>query len=86
MAVWVIKNSIDSFYCFMCHDSNLCYMQAVAASFCFTSPPKVNLNIDSNTSKFRKKMKKVEGSRNGFGEKNPYGRKGEDESRQFVRY
>ncbi|CAA2985305.1 DEAD-box ATP-dependent RNA helicase 51 [Olea europaea subsp. europaea] len=61
-------------------------LQAVAASFCFTSPPKVNLNIDSNTSKFRKKMKKVEGSRNGFGEKNPYGRKGEDETRQFVRY
>ncbi|KAL2472035.1 DEAD-box ATP-dependent RNA helicase 51 [Abeliophyllum distichum] len=51
-------------------------LQAVAASFCFSSPPKVNLNLDSNASKFRKKMKKDEGSRNGFSDKNPYGRKG----------
>ncbi|KAL2489660.1 DEAD-box ATP-dependent RNA helicase 51 [Forsythia ovata] len=51
-------------------------LQAVAASFCFSSPPKVNLNLDSNTSKFRKKMKKDGGSRNGFSDKNPYGKKG----------
>ncbi|GKU95057.1 hypothetical protein SLEP1_g8465 [Rubroshorea leprosula] len=62
-------------------------LQAVAASFCFSSPPKVNLNIDSNASKHRKKRQKVEGTRNGFSESNPYGRqKGEDDNRQFVRY
>ncbi|XAR51267.1 RNA helicase [Bertholletia excelsa] len=62
-------------------------MQAVAASFCFSNPPKVNLNIDSNASKFRKKRRKVEGSRNGFSDSNPYGRQGGDEdTRQFVRY
>ncbi|PSS08304.1 DEAD-box ATP-dependent RNA helicase [Actinidia chinensis var. chinensis] len=62
-------------------------LQAIAASFCFTSPPKINLNIDSSASKFRKKTRKVEGSRNGFSESNPYGRqRGEDDTRQFVRY
>ncbi|XP_058227200.1 DEAD-box ATP-dependent RNA helicase 51-like isoform X1 [Rhododendron vialii] len=61
-------------------------LQAVAASFCFTSPPKVNLNIDSNASKFRKKTRKVDGSRSGFSESNPYGRQAEDDTRQFVRY
>ncbi|KAL0395231.1 UNVERIFIED_CONTAM: DEAD-box ATP-dependent RNA helicase 27 [Sesamum latifolium] len=61
-------------------------LQAVAASFCFTSPPKVNLNIDSNASKFRKKTRKIEGSRHGFSDSNPYGRKGEDNIQQFVRY
>ncbi|XP_011081257.1 DEAD-box ATP-dependent RNA helicase 51 [Sesamum indicum] len=61
-------------------------LQAVAASFCFTSPPKVNLNIDSNASKFRKKTRKIEGSRHGFSESHPYGRKGEDNIQQFVRY
>ncbi|XVF11677.1 hypothetical protein REPUB_Repub08aG0047900 [Reevesia pubescens] len=60
-------------------------LQAVAASFCFSSPPKVNLNIDSNASKFRKKTRKVEG--NNFSESNPYGRqRSEDDKRQFVRY
>ncbi|KAF7134401.1 hypothetical protein RHSIM_Rhsim08G0138900 [Rhododendron simsii] len=61
-------------------------LQAVAASFCFISPPKVNLNIDSNASKFRKKTRKVDGSRSGFSESNPYGRRAEDDTRQFVRY
>ncbi|GAV62816.1 DEAD domain-containing protein/Helicase_C domain-containing protein/DUF4217 domain-containing protein [Cephalotus follicularis] len=62
-------------------------LQAVAASFCFSCPPKVNLNIDSSASKFRKKSRKVEGTRNGFSESNPYGRqRGEDDKRQFVRY
>ncbi|XVE54597.1 hypothetical protein DITRI_Ditri03aG0094500 [Diplodiscus trichospermus] len=62
-------------------------LQAVAASFCFSCPPKVNLNIDSNSSKFRKKMRKVEGVRNNFSESNPYGRqRGEDDKPQFVRY
>ncbi|KAL5854615.1 hypothetical protein ACOSQ4_004417 [Xanthoceras sorbifolium] len=64
-------------------------LQAVAASFCFSSPPKVNLTIDSSASKFRKKIRKVEGkgSRNGFSENNPYGRqRREDDKRQIVRY
>ncbi|CAL8159134.1 unnamed protein product [Prunus armeniaca] len=62
-------------------------LQAVAASFCFSNPPKVNLNLDSSASKFRKKMRKVEGSRNGFSESNPYGRqKVGDDNRQFVRH
>ncbi|KAE8686232.1 DEAD-box ATP-dependent RNA helicase 27 [Hibiscus syriacus] len=62
-------------------------LQAVAASFCFSCPPKVNLNIDSNASKFRKNTRKVEGTRNNFSETNPYGRQGsEDDKRQFVRY
>ncbi|XP_061364660.1 DEAD-box ATP-dependent RNA helicase 27-like [Gastrolobium bilobum] len=34
-------------------------LQAVAASFCFTNPPKVNLNIDSSASKHRKKIRKL---------------------------
>ncbi|XP_021905586.1 DEAD-box ATP-dependent RNA helicase 51 [Carica papaya] len=62
-------------------------LQAVAASFCFSCPPKVNLTIDSSASKFRKKIRKTEGSRNGFSESNPYGRqKVEDDTRQFVRF
>ncbi|XP_009614823.1 DEAD-box ATP-dependent RNA helicase 27 isoform X1 [Nicotiana tabacum] len=61
-------------------------LQAVACSFCFSNPPKVHLNIDSNASKFRNKKRKVEGSRNGFSENNPYGKKGSDDTRQFVRY
>ncbi|KAK4735432.1 hypothetical protein R3W88_009693 [Solanum pinnatisectum] len=61
-------------------------LQAVASSFCFSNPPKVHLNIDSNASKFRQKKRKVEGSRNGFSEGNPYGKKGADDTRQFVRY
>ncbi|KAE9587485.1 putative RNA helicase [Lupinus albus] len=36
---------------------------AVAASFCFSNPPKVNLNIDSSASKHKKKIRKVEGSK-----------------------
>ncbi|BFG34371.1 hypothetical protein CerSpe_206450 [Prunus speciosa] len=64
-------------------------LQAVAASFCFSSLPKVNLNLNSSASKFRKKMHKVGGSRNGFSESNPYGmqkQKGRDEIRQFVKH
>ncbi|KAK4768143.1 hypothetical protein SAY87_003284 [Trapa incisa] len=58
-------------------------LQAVAASFCFSSPPKVSLNIDSSASKFRKKPLKLKGSKHGFSESSPYG---EDDKRQFVRY
>ncbi|KAF9603122.1 hypothetical protein IFM89_033958 [Coptis chinensis] len=62
-------------------------LQAVATSFCFSSPPKVSLGLDSSASKFRKKVHKVEGRRHGINESNPYGRnRGEDDKRQFVRY
>ncbi|TYJ99046.1 DEAD-box ATP-dependent RNA helicase 51-like [Cucumis melo var. makuwa] len=61
-------------------------LQAIAASFCFSNPPKVNLNIDNSASKLRKKTRKVEGSRNRFSENNPYGRKNVEDERQFVRY
>ncbi|KAL7123371.1 hypothetical protein ACP275_01G101400 [Erythranthe tilingii] len=49
-------------------------LRDVAASFCFKSPPKVPLNIESSASKFRKKSRN---SRNGFSDSNPYGRRGE---------
>ncbi|KAJ4830852.1 hypothetical protein Tsubulata_040369 [Turnera subulata] len=58
-------------------------LQAVAASFCFAAPPKVNLNLDRSASKFRKKVGKK--SRNGISEDNPYGRTGGDDKRQFTR-
>ncbi|KAF5468962.1 hypothetical protein F2P56_013069 [Juglans regia] len=62
-------------------------LQAVAGSFCFSNPPKVILNIDSGASKFRRKVRKVEGGRHGFSESSPYGRQGGgDDIRQFVRY
>uniref|UniRef100_A0A803LU85 ATP-dependent RNA helicase n=1 Tax=Chenopodium quinoa TaxID=63459 RepID=A0A803LU85_CHEQI len=56
---------------------------AVAASFCLSCPPRVNLNVHSNASKFRKKSRKVEGR---FNESNPYGKRDGDVARQFVRY
>lgn len=58
-------------------------LQAVAASFCFSCPPKINLPIDSSASKFRKKTRKIEGR---FSDNNPYGRRGGDDTRQFVRH
>lgn len=61
-------------------------MQAVAASFCFSNPPKVSLGIDSSASKHRKKMRKVEGSRHGFSDNNPYGKRNAGDTRQFVRH
>ncbi|KAI3916701.1 hypothetical protein MKW92_006889 [Papaver armeniacum] len=67
---------------FNVHQLNL---QAVAASFCFSGPPKINLALDSNASKFRKKSRKVDGSRHGINRDNPYGKQ-KDDNRQFVRY
>lgn len=61
-------------------------LQAVAASFCFSCPPKINLTIDSNASKFRKNRGNIKGSRNGFSDSNPYGNRGADDRRQFVKY
>ncbi|XP_019437092.1 PREDICTED: LOW QUALITY PROTEIN: DEAD-box ATP-dependent RNA helicase 51-like [Lupinus angustifolius] len=52
---------------------------AVAASFCFSNPPKVNLNIDSSASKHKKKIRKVEGSRSSFRDKNPYAKRNADD-------
>ncbi|KAK6927983.1 DEAD/DEAH box helicase domain [Dillenia turbinata] len=49
-------------------------LQAVATSFCFSSPPKINLGIDSSAPKFRKGSRKGGGSNHGFSETNPYGR------------
>lgn len=58
-------------------------LQEVAASFSLSGPPRVNLNLHSTASKFRKKMR---GHRNGFSETNPYGRQRGEDERQFVRY
>ncbi|GJN22983.1 hypothetical protein PR202_gb10595 [Eleusine coracana subsp. coracana] len=43
------------------HVPNLQSHLDVAASFCFTNPPKVNLDLESSASKHRKKMRKVVG-------------------------
>ncbi|KAK4411269.1 DEAD-box ATP-dependent RNA helicase 27 [Sesamum angolense] len=62
-------------------------LQAVAASFGFSCPPKVNLSIGSNSSKFRKKVRRVEGNRrHGFNISNPYGRECSNQGPQFIRY
>ncbi|XP_059441273.1 DEAD-box ATP-dependent RNA helicase 27-like [Corylus avellana] len=62
-------------------------LQAVASSFCFSNPPKVSVNIDSGASKFRRKIRKVDGKRHGFSESSPYGRQGGgDSKRQSVRH
>ncbi|KMT15653.1 hypothetical protein BVRB_3g056420 [Beta vulgaris subsp. vulgaris] len=53
-------------------------LQATAASFCFSCPPKVDIKIDSNASKFRKKSRKIEGR---FNQSNPYGKRGDDDTR-----
>ncbi|OAY66499.1 DEAD-box ATP-dependent RNA helicase 27 [Ananas comosus] len=68
---------------FNVHHLNL---KDVAASFCFSNPPKVNLDLESSASKFRKKMRKVEGRRHGISASNPYGRRGGDDKRQFTRF
>jgi len=69
-------------------------LQAVATSFGFSCPPKVNLNIDSNAAKFRKNAGKpgqggkLAGKKSGhnFSSSNPYGKRSEGDKRQFVRY
>ncbi|KAL9240706.1 hypothetical protein vseg_014894 [Gypsophila vaccaria] len=52
-------------------------LQAVAASFCFSCPPKIDLKIDSSASKFKKKMRKVDGR---FSSSNPYGKRSDNDS------
>ncbi|KAJ0983495.1 hypothetical protein J5N97_011750 [Dioscorea zingiberensis] len=61
-------------------------LKDLALSFCFNSPPKVNLNLESSASKFRKKMRKVDGGRHGIHSNNPYGRQKSDDKRQFTRF
>ncbi|GJM96956.1 hypothetical protein PR202_ga13840 [Eleusine coracana subsp. coracana] len=71
------------------HVPNLQSHLDVAASFCFTNPPKVNLDLESSASKHRKKMRKVDGGkRHGISPSNPYGRKDKDggDKRQFARF
>ncbi|KAJ7286639.1 hypothetical protein O6H91_Y325700 [Diphasiastrum complanatum] len=71
-------------------------LQAVAASFGFGCPPKINLNIDSSAAKFRKKGPKglkvgkggLDGknSGHGFSASNPYGKRAAEDKRQFTRF
>ncbi|URE44585.1 DUF4217 domain containing protein [Musa troglodytarum] len=69
---------------FNVHHLNL---KDVAGSFCFSSPPKVNLDLESSASKFRKKVRKIDGgSRHGISASNPYGKQKGDDKRQFARY
>ena len=60
-------------------------LKKVAASFCFNNPPKVNLDLESSASRHRKMRKVDGGKRHGISPSNPYGRRGGDDRRQFVR-
>lgn len=62
------------------------FRQDVATSLCFVSPPKVNLDLESSASKFRKKTHKIDGGQHGISASNPYGRQKADDQRQFARY
>ncbi|CAL9211003.1 DEAD-box ATP-dependent RNA helicase 27-like [Musa acuminata AAA Group] len=68
---------------FNVHHLNL---KDVATSLCFVSPPKVNLDLESSASKFRKKTHKIDGGQHGISASNPYGRQKADDQRQFARY
>ncbi|KAG6543944.1 hypothetical protein Mapa_014785 [Marchantia paleacea] len=69
-------------------------LQSVASSFGFSCPPKVNLNLDSNAAKFRKSGGKPGSGReakgrsksgHGFTASNPYGKRADNDKRQFTR-
>ncbi|BBN17222.1 ATP-dependent RNA helicase DDX18/HAS1 [Marchantia polymorpha subsp. ruderalis] len=69
-------------------------LQSVATSFGFSCPPKVNLNLDSNAAKFRKSGGKPGTGRepkgrsksgHGFTASNPYGKRADNDKRQFTR-
>lgn len=74
------------------HSLNL---NAVASSFGFHKPPKVQLNLDSKASKGRTKSRgeggpgsdyrRQKGTGHKFSAENPYGRKDANDARQFVR-
>nr|XP_010923411.1 DEAD-box ATP-dependent RNA helicase 27 isoform X1 [Elaeis guineensis] len=76
-------NSHSMKHIFNVHHLN---MKDVATSFCFSNPPKINLDLDSSASKFRKKMRNIDGSHHGFSANNPYGSKSADNKRQFSRF
>ncbi|KAJ3680810.1 hypothetical protein LUZ60_015299 [Juncus effusus] len=72
-------NSHSMKHIFNVHSLNL---KDKAASFCFNNPPRVDIALESDASKFRKKMRKIEGSKkHGINAKNPYGNN--NDSRQF---
>ncbi|KAG0478941.1 hypothetical protein HPP92_013660 [Vanilla planifolia] len=75
-------NSHSMKHIFNVHCLNL---QDVAASFCFSSPPKIDLNLESSASKFRKKMRRVDGRRHGSSFSNSFGTKQANGKRQFTR-
>ena len=70
-------------------------LNAVASSFGFHKPPKVQLNLDSKASKARTKSRgeggpgsdyrRQKGTGHNFSAQNPYGRKDANDARQFVR-
>ncbi len=70
-------------------------LNAVASSFGFHKPPKVQLNLDSKASKGRTKSRgdggpgsdyrRQKGTGHNFSAENPYGKKDSSDSRQFVR-
>eukprot|EP00892_Ulva_mutabilis_P001905 jgi/Ulvmu1/11715/UM008_0126.1 len=65
-------------------------LAAVAKSFGFEKPPRVNLNLESKAKHTRKKAqhqghKKRLGTGHDFSADNPYGKRGEGDVRQFVR-
>ncbi|XP_074583916.1 DEAD-box ATP-dependent RNA helicase 27-like isoform X2 [Curcuma longa] len=59
-------------------------LKDVASSFCFSSPPKVKLNLETSASKFRKKMCRTDGNQHGISTSNPYGRQSSDDKRQYM--
>lgn len=66
-------------------------LAAVAKSFGFTVPPRVNLNMESSASKHRKAIKGGQaakdakrGSGHGFSADNPYGVRKRGDQRQFA--
>ena len=69
-------------------------LAAVARSFGFTTPPRVNINIESRAAHTRKAIKGGTGAGadyrrqktgHGFSAQNPYGKRAEGDRRQFVR-
>lgn len=75
------------------HDVYICCLQAVAKSFGFAVPPRVNLNIESKAAHGRKAAKVKQAGADyrrmktghSFSASNPYGKRKESDMRQFVR-
>lgn len=69
-----------------------CCLQAVARSFGFAVPPRVNLNIESKAAHARKAAKTAAAGADyrrktghAFSASNPYGKRAEGDKRQLVR-